>query len=79
MFKNRLKNYGLWISIAALVPLVLSAFGVKLFDEQKYMEVINAILAILVGLGIINNPDTKNPWFGDDKTKEVKEIEEVKE
>lgn len=79
MFRNRLKNYGFWISIAALVPLVLSAFGVKLFDEQKYMEGINALLAILVGLGIINNPDTQNRWFADDKVKEVKKIEEKAE
>ena len=75
MFKNRLKNYGFWISIAALVPLVLSAFGVKLVDEQKYMEGINAVLAILVGLGIINNPDTENRWFSDDKSNKVKKLE----
>lgn len=76
MFKNRLRNYGLWVSIAALVPLLLSAFGVKIVDEQKYMELINAVLAILVGLGLINNPDTQNRWFKDDKVEDVKKIEE---
>ena len=76
MFKNRLINYGLWVSIAALVPLLLSAFGVKIVDEQKYMELINAVLAILVGLGLINNPDTQNRWFKDDKVEDVKKIEE---
>ena len=74
MFKNRLGNYGLWVSIAALVPLLLSAFGVKIVDEQKYMELINAVLAILVGLGLINNPDTQNRWFKDDKVEDVKKI-----
>ena len=63
MFKNRLRNYGLWVSIAALVPLLLSAFGVKIVDEQKYME-------------LINNPDTQNRWFKDDKVEDVKKIEE---
>ena len=76
MFKNRLRNYGLWVSIAALVPLLLSAFGVKIVDEQRYMELINAVLAILVGLGLINNPDTQNRWFKDDKVEDVKKIEE---
>lgn len=76
MFKNRLRNYGLWVSISALVPLLLSAFGVKIVDEQKYMELINAVLAILVGLGLINNPDTQNRWFKDDKVEDVKKIEE---
>lgn len=73
MFKNRLRNYGLWVSVAALIPLVLSAFGLKIVDEQKYMELINALLAILVGLGLINNPSTENRWFKDDKVNELKE------
>lgn len=73
MFKNRLRNYGLWVSVAALIPLVLSAFGLKIINEQKYMELINALLAILVGLGLINNPSTENRWFKDDKVNELKE------
>lgn len=73
MFKNRLRNYGLWVSVAALIPLVLSAFGLNIVDEQKYMELINALLAILVGLGLINNPSTENRWFKDDKVDELKE------
>ena len=40
------------------------------------MELINAVLAILVGLGLINNPDTQNRWFKDDKVEDVKKIEE---
>ena len=82
MFKNRLKNYGLWLSIAALIPLVMSAFGLKLHDEQKYMELINAILTVLVALGLINNPSTENRWFNDDPKNQIEASqseEEVKE
>lgn len=75
MFKNRFKNYGLWVSIAALIPLALSAFGINIIDQSKYMELINAILAVLVALGLVNNPDTENRWFKDDK----KEPEKLKE
>lgn len=74
MLSNRFKNYGLWVSIAALVPLVMSAFGFEFFDEQKYTEIINAILAILVGMGLINNPTTKNSGFGDDKPEELESV-----
>lgn len=74
MFKNRLRNYGLWVSVAALIPLALSAFGVKFVDNQKYTELINALLAVLVGLGLINNPTTNNHWFNDDKD----DIEQIK-
>ncbi|AID44432.1 hypothetical protein SFBM_0485 [Candidatus Arthromitus sp. SFB-mouse-Japan] len=72
MFKNRLRNYGLWVSVAALIPLLLSAFGINLINEDKYVQVINCILSILVALGLINNPDTNNRWYKDDKIEECK-------
>lgn len=62
---SRFRNYGFWISIAALIPLVLNAFEVK-FIPEEYEAIVNAILAILVAAGIINNPTTENKWFGDD-------------
>ncbi len=77
MFKNRFRNYGLWVSVAALIPLALSAFGINIIDESKYMELINAILAVLVALGLVNNPDTQNRWFKDDK-KEMEKLEAEK-
>ncbi len=67
MLKNRFRNYGLWVSIAALVPLMLSAFGINLIDEQKYAQLVNCVLTILVTLGIVNNPSTDNRWYKDDK------------
>ncbi|BAK80956.1 phage holin [Candidatus Arthromitus sp. SFB-rat-Yit] len=75
MFKNRLRNYGLWVSVAALIPLLLSAFGINFVSEDKYVQIINCILSILVALGLINNPDTNNRWYKDDKIEEYKNKE----
>ncbi|MGL4569797.1 MAG: holin [Clostridium sp.] len=73
--KSRLKNYGLWLSIAALIPMVLQGFGLKILPDN-YQEIINAILSILVMAGILNNPTTEAKWFADDKSGETKKIEE---
>lgn len=66
---SRFKNYGLWISILALIPMILSAFGVKVVPEE-YQAITNTILSILVALGIISNPTTESKWYIDDKEKE---------
>ncbi|WP_304576576.1 holin [Romboutsia ilealis] len=66
--KNRLKNKGLWLSLAALLFLVLQDFGVIL-DPEKYGMYVNLITTIgycLLGVGIYNNPDTENTWYKDD-------------
>ena len=62
--ENRFKNYGLWVSIAALIPLILSSFGIQLIPN--YQEIVNAILAILVTAGILSNPTTMSKWYHDD-------------
>lgn len=71
---SRFKNYGLWVSIAALVPLVLNATGVKVVPED-YNQIVNAILAILVAAGVISNPATEAKWYLDDKAKAKNEDE----
>lgn len=63
--KKRLRNYGLWVSVASLVLLLLNNFGVDI-DESKYNGIVDSILAILVLLGILNNPTTEKKGFGDD-------------
>lgn len=63
---SRFKNYGLWVSILALIPMILSAFGVHIVPEE-YQTITNTILSILVALGIVNNPTTQAKWFNDDK------------
>jgi len=65
---SRFKNYGLWVSILALIPMILSAFGVNLVPEE-YQVITNTILSILVALGIISNPTTESKWYIDDNDK----------
>lgn len=66
---SRFKNYGLWVSILSLIPLVLHACGVDVVPEQ-YQIITNTVLAILVALGVVSNPTTSTKWFGDDKVEQ---------
>ncbi len=68
MDKSRFRNYGLWISIAALIPMVLHTFGFDVLPDN-YQEITSAILSILVMLGILSNPTTDCKWYIDDKNK----------
>jgi uncharacterized membrane protein len=61
-----LKNYGLWVSLASTILLVLQALEVGV-DVGKYNELVNILLAVLVALGVVSNPKTENKWYGDDK------------
>lgn len=63
--KQRIRNYGLWVSFASLVLLVLQLFGVQV-DVGKYNSLVNAALTVLVGLGIVNDPTTETKGYGDD-------------
>ncbi|MBU5454407.1 phage holin [Caproiciproducens sp. MSJ-32] len=62
---SRFKNYGFWVSIFALIPMVLKALGMEIIPEQ-YETITTAILTILVALGILNNPTTECKWYRDD-------------
>lgn len=68
MDKSRFRNYGLWISVFALIPMVLHAFGFDVLPDN-YQEITSAILSILVMLGILSNPTTDCKWYIDDKNK----------
>jgi uncharacterized membrane protein len=63
--KKRLRNYGLWVAVAAFIPMLLEAFGLDVLPEN-YNQIVKSFLGILVLLGIINNPTTENPGFKDD-------------
>lgn len=69
---ERFKNYGLWVSILALIPLILNSFGVKVVPEE-YQLITNTVLSILVTIGVINNPTTVSKWFKDDKEEKLPE------
>ena len=64
---GRWRNYGLWLSIAAFIPLFLSSLGIQIIPN--YQEIVNAFLSILVMAGIISNPATTSKWFLDDVNK----------
>ncbi|MDN4069924.1 phage holin [Paenibacillus vini] len=60
---SKWRNYGLWISLASAVILAVQAFG-SIFGYQiapeKYDEIMtafNALLGVLVVLGIVSNPE----------------------
>jgi uncharacterized membrane protein len=55
----RFKNYGLWLSIASLALMVAQYFGVSI-AEDKYNEIVNAVLSALVLAGVLNNPSSGN-------------------
>jgi uncharacterized membrane protein len=50
--KQRLRSKSLWVAVAALILMVLQAAGVNVVEE-KYNEIVNAILTILILAGII--------------------------
>lgn len=60
--KSRFKNYGLWLSIATLISLVLQGFEINILPDN-YQEIVKAILSILVLIGVVNRLYTK--WIGE--------------
>jgi uncharacterized membrane protein len=70
---NRWKNYALWVSILAFVPLLaqgLGVYNIHIILPGNYGDLANALLGILTLAGILNNPTSVNPGFGDDKPTE---------
>ncbi|MBU3112115.1 holin [Clostridium lacusfryxellense] len=55
--KEKFKNYGLWVSIFAFIPLLLQSFNINVLPEN-YIEVTNSLLGILVLGGILSNPNS---------------------
>jgi uncharacterized membrane protein len=63
---SRFKNYGLWVSIIAFIPMLLKGFNIDILPAN-FDSIGTSLLGILVLLGIINNPQTDNKGFLDDK------------
>lgn len=68
--KLRTKNYGFWVSLIALVPVVAQITGLTSLPKD-YSAVCNVLLTFLVAAGLVNNPTTDNPGFKDDAVSTV--------
>lgn len=74
---NRFKNFGLWFSILAFIPVVLEAFEIHVLPSN-YEDIIKSFLGILVVAGILNNPNTECRGYRDDKEKNNENTNEKK-
>lgn len=63
---NRFKNVGLWVAVAAFIPMLLEGYGLNILPNN-YSDLTQTLLAILVLAGILNDPTTNNKYFLDDK------------
>jgi len=62
MTQNRFKSWAMWLSVAGAVWVIMSAFGLPEkwgLDRGTFDSVLNAIGAILIAFGILNNPTDK--------------------
>jgi uncharacterized membrane protein len=58
----RWRNYGLWASIASLLYMFFRDMGFQI-DLTQWETYVNAILGLLVALGIISNPEKSKGYF----------------
>lgn len=70
--KKTLTSKATWVSLAALVPMVLQIFGLDVLPKD-YTSICNMVLTLLVALGVLNNPTTESKWYLDDKNQTVEE------
>lgn len=58
-FLQRFKSWAVWLSIGALVVFCVKEFGGV--DISATVDgLLNVLLPVLVGFGIVNNPTDKN-------------------
>ena len=60
--QNRFKSWALWVSVAGALWTIASAVGlVEMWglDETMFKTVMDAVGAILIAFGIVNNPTDK--------------------
>ena len=59
MLQNRFKSWALWTAIAALIVFCVKEFaGIDL--QPTVDRLLDVLLPVLVGFGIINDPTNKN-------------------
>lgn len=62
MTQNRFKSWALWVSVAGALWTIASALGLTErigVQEGTYKTILDAIGAILIAFGIVNNPTDK--------------------
>lgn len=61
--QNRFRSWALWLSVIAALWTILSALGVVQawgVEEGTFKTVVDAVGAILIAFGIVNNPTDPN-------------------
>ena len=58
MEQKKYKSWALWLAIAALVVFCVKEFA-GLDISGTVDGILNVLLPVLVGFGIVNNPDSK--------------------
>ena len=57
--KEKMKSWALWVSLAALVVFCVKTFvGVDISETMSGL--LDVLLPVLVGFGIINNPNSRD-------------------
>ena len=62
---SRLTKPSVILSVTSQIMSVLILFGFNI-NESMVLTAVTAVCSILVTLGILSNPDTKNKTYGDD-------------
>lgn len=76
----RLNNKGTILALVSGIVTILIQLGFKV-DSEKIMSVVQIVCALLIALGILNDPTQNSKAYipgVSDKLAEKKEIEEVK-
>ena len=61
---SRFKNYGFWVSLFALIPMVLNAMGMEII--QSNMKHNNSYINHTCSPSIVSNPTTECKWYKDE-------------
>lgn len=75
-FEPRIKNKGFWLSIFAIIPLVIECFFDKSIIPANYEQITNTVLSVLVIMGIVNNPKD-GVWYKDDPVSDEERVTKV--
>jgi uncharacterized membrane protein len=57
MTQNRFRSWALWLSVAALIGFIAKTYFK--YEIPQLDTLINMILVVLAGFGILNNPTDK--------------------